>query len=537
VLEDLQNELDFFDTALQKAMATALNSRLVTASGDTLETRAEELKDSVIKQVLQVRGSSVRVKDWGMTRDRFSGNRGTPAFDYFGRRVPMFHPADKKKISTLYQEFNQLLETLDRVAQTVDQGSRLVNQTVNLICRSLDEGRSALQSKLSEINTRMANAPRIYKESDLKVQISKTEWEEILERFRILKEEILAACDFEASTAAICDFLNLELWRERWRIYELWMLIHVLNLLEGLGFKIDLSKRVVNGLWNLKFSKDKRPVALLVSEDTTLEVYYQLYTRGAESGDMPDIAVKSNGDFLIILDPQHGKTFSLSELTEVAQRYVNLAGSQRCTSLSSLTIIHNFYPMSYSHAIVSEEPRGLVMSDVRPGSVATSKLDHEIVSIIPEEWVTKKSIMIMIDISASTAPVRHKLLQRANDVYRDYWGHADPSSVILLFDTTIVKEMRFSEVENLVDAVSKYSGGGTNLAFVLDTAVERLAAMREPRSLIVFTDGQDSFDSAGVSLKLRSAGVGLQVTESGGLEKDSLLQRLVQELGGKFERI
>jgi hypothetical protein len=71
----------------------------------------------------------------------------------------------------------------------------------------------------------------------------------------------------------------------------------------------------------------------------------------------------------------------------------------------------------------------------------------------------------------------------------------------------------------------------------MDTAVERLAAMREPRSLIVFTDGQDSFDSAGVSLKLRSAGVGLQVTESGGLEKDSLLQRLVQELGGKFERI
>jgi hypothetical protein len=124
-----------------------------------------------------------------------------------------------------------------------------------------------------------------------------------------------------------------------------------------------------------------------------------------------------------------------------------------------------------------------------------------------------------------------------NDVYRDHGAHADPSSVILLFDTTIVKEMRFSEVENLVDAVGKYSGGGTNLAFVMDTAVERLAAMREPRSLIVFTDGQDSFDSAGVSLKLRSARVELQVTEAGGLERDSLLQRLVQELGGKYERI
>ena len=81
------------------------------------------------------------------------------------------------------------------------------------------------------------------------------------------------------------------------------------------------------------------------------------------------------------------------------------------------------------------------------------------------------------------------------------------------------------------------SGGGTNLALVLDRAVERLAAMRAPRSLIVFTDGQGSFDSAPISLKLRSAGVELQVTESGGLDKDSNLHKLVQEIGGKYERI
>jgi hypothetical protein len=58
-----------------------------------------------------------------------------------------------------------------------------------------------------------------------------------------------------------------------------------------------------------------------------------------------------------------------------------------------------------------------------------------------------------------------------------------------------------------------------------------------PRSLILFTDGQGSFDIALTSQKLRSAGVELQVTEAVGLNKESALKKLALELGGKYERV
>jgi hypothetical protein len=68
VLENLQQELDFFDTALQKAIATALNSRSVSVSKDSLEMGAEELKSDVVKEMRRVCGSSVGVKSHRLYR-------------------------------------------------------------------------------------------------------------------------------------------------------------------------------------------------------------------------------------------------------------------------------------------------------------------------------------------------------------------------------------------------------------------------------------------------------------------------------------
>ncbi len=61
---------------------------------------------------------------------------------------------------------------------------------------------------------------------------------------------------------------------------------------------------------------------------------------------MPDIALrKKDGEFLVILDPKHGTSYGRAVLADLAKRYARAFSS-------NLTVIHNFYPMTYTYEVV-----------------------------------------------------------------------------------------------------------------------------------------------------------------------------------------
>jgi hypothetical protein len=85
--------------------------------------------------------------------------------------------------------------------------------------------------------------------------------------------------------------------------------------------------------------------------------------------------------------------------------------------------------------------------------------------------------------------------------------------------------------------LTSFSGRGTDLVSGLETAVKKLESMRAPRSLLFFTDGQDSFDIVAMSERIRSAGLQLRIYEAVDSDKKTLLQELAHISGGSYERI
>jgi hypothetical protein len=123
-----------------------------------------------------------------------------------------------------------------------------------------------------------------------------------------------------------------------------------LHCLEQFGFTIDISTRIVNGMWDIRYGRDVNPVAYLQQNGVTLEIFYQLYVGRADTHDMPDLAVRIGGhngdisspgkeDYLMVIDPKYGVTFTKRKLRKVAERYADAFSP-------CLALVHNYYPMS-----------------------------------------------------------------------------------------------------------------------------------------------------------------------------------------------
>lgn len=530
ILPSARNDLQLlFDQAMKEAIATALNNRIVSTSIDSLEKRARELKDLIARHIKNIHGSSVR-SETDVSRAMRYDPRLKAVARNFDRHRYVYHPKDYKLVESFQRELRDIIDKLDRLIQELKEDDRILLETAQSIFENLRSGLRAVRNKAQEMETLQ---PRHRDRDEPDKEIDENEWEKLLEKTRVLKEEILAACDFQTSATSICDFLNLELWRERWRIYELWILTHLLQLFENLDFKADISTRVSDEVWSLKFSKDRHPVALLLGDNVVLEVYYQLYSSGEHGGDMPDIAIKKkDGKFLLILDPKHGKSYDRDELVDLAKRYADAFSA-------NLTAIHNFYLMSYVYEVVSENPRCLIVSDIRPGSNTIEKLDRDIISIVPAAWLPAgESIVILVDVSGSTHSIRNQMIQAVDKTLRACLPRALPGSVLMLFDDKIVREMLLPNIQNTNEVLAEISGGGTNLTSALETAIAKLMGMRAPRSLLLFTDGKASVDIVSINQKIAQAELQLQIYEA---VEDSnevtSLQKLAQISRGQYKRI
>ena len=156
--------------------------------------------------------------------------------------------------------------------------------------------------------------------------------------------------------------------KQRWRIYELWLLVHVLAALRDSGARLCLNG-VQDGVWALHYGRAEAPVATCHLGDMPLKVYYQLHSRSEDGADMPDIAVIGT-DTIVVIDPKHGRSYTRSKVQRVLTRYA-------ASFSAALTAIVNYYPMrSYQFELTSQgDSRWLLASGIAPASVGVQRLD------------------------------------------------------------------------------------------------------------------------------------------------------------------
>ncbi len=173
------------------------------------------------------------------------------------------------------------------------------------------------------------------------------------------------------------DFVRTDFWPARWRIYELWLLVRVLKVLEQAGGDVRLLG-VDKTTWHLPYARASDPVAECIFDEGVVDVYYQLFRESDEAADMPDIAIlPRDGRAIMVLDPKHGLSYNRGKVQSVLSRYARHLKAD-------LTAIVNYFPKkSYPFDAVWKGARcWLLASDVALHSAHARRLELRLADVL-----------------------------------------------------------------------------------------------------------------------------------------------------------
>lgn len=271
-----------------------------------------------------------------------------------------------------------------------------------------------------------------------------------LQEFREISARIFAIVQARrhAKRAArgLGDFVQSEFWASRWRLFELWVLIRCLQVVERAGSKLELLG-VREDVWMLPFGgRATAPVARCLSSGESLDFFYQLFEAANSRGAMPDIALRdAKGRYVFVVDPKHGPTHFRSSVLDVLNRY---AGQFR----ASVTAVVNYTQMS-SYAFESlQTSDGLTIlaSGLAPESIALRRLELRLEESVLSQLDSNGKVM-----NKESSKTRRPARQVASLVY---WATKanevdEPSGAWMLGRAGVLQ--RLSRLSNEVAATSK----------------------------------------------------------------------------------
>lgn len=152
----------------------------------------------------------------------------------------------------------------------------------------------------------------------------------------IAYESLSQSINLKATENWISDFLGMEYWKYRWRIYEIYIMCEILGRFLKAGFKIIPNKYDKNGLWRLKYANAKEFAAIIVKDNSKLFFYYQGRESDVNKEYMPDILIESDNQPIIVCDPKHGISYDKSKIKKVCINY-------SLHFKSKITAILNYY--------------------------------------------------------------------------------------------------------------------------------------------------------------------------------------------------
>jgi hypothetical protein len=350
-----------------------------------------------------------------------------------------------------------------------------------------------------------------------------------LQNLDALRSALLAGSETETARDELFDFYSLEFWKQRWRLYELWLLARIVAWLSGLGGEICDAGRIVEGRWSLKFTRDTLPVLGFAWARQRFDLYYQYFDATGERANMPDLALRhQDGAFVFVLDPKHGESYSRKDLNEVCLRYAKaFAPAASC--------VMNYFPRSNPVERLADDPSCTVLYGIQPDSELLPQLIAEFSNAMQAAWrrrvVAGATIVVLLDVSASTADVREALYGQLRNALHARLFDLSPMSRVLLFGDRIMAE---GTIWSFMDGTLAPSGvaQGTDFHRAFADAMERLDGMPSGE-IWVFTDGQGDLSVEEWSVRITQAGLRLRVWETGPSTSTSRLLELVGAVGGE----
>jgi hypothetical protein len=344
-----------------------------------------------------------------------------------------------------------------------------------------------------------------------------------------LRRALLAGSETETASDELLDFYSLEFWKQRWRLYELWLLAQIVAWLSGLGGEICDAGRIVEGRWSLKFTRDTLPVLGFAWARQRFDLYYQYFDATGARANMPDLALRHHdGAFVFVLDPKHGESYSRKDLNEVCLRYAKaFAPAASC--------VMNYFPRSNPVERLADNPSCTVLYGIQPDSKLLPDLIAEFNNAMQAAWRRRvaagATVVVLFDVSASTADVREVLYGQLRKALHARLFDLSPMSRALLFGDQIMAE---GSIWSLMDGTLAPSGvaQGTDFDRAFADAMERLDGTPSGE-IWIFTDGQGGLSVEQWTVRIRQAGVRLRVWETGPSTSTSRLFELVSAVGGE----
>lgn len=533
VLPDADHFLSIdFGPQARKAMATALNAKLLTDHSRAIADRAADLDRNVRALCDNIRAMPVeRYDNTGqMLKARSAQFPSSPnafrdawlADHMFKRRLHEYNPQDKQALRPVAEKIGHLDQLLRRLLRDAND----MNGMVPTLLTQIGRVQAVIATKLNAgpVSVGYPLPPRSANDG---------QFSQAIKRADMLEEAILTASDFVQSLDALYDFLNLEIWKQRWRVYELWVLSRALLNLTRMGAQIVDTTRIIDGSWRLKFTKDSRPILSLDMGGQAIDCFYQYYQSREDVGDMPDIAFRiPNGRFIAVVDPKHGESYSRRDLNEVCKRYASAFKPY-------LSCVVNYFDVRETEEL-SQSPRSLTIYGLCPDSKPNELFDDELAAAFERALRDRglpfpgaSSIVVLFDGSTSTEGRRAGLVKTFRGAITKLVRQPRRDSVVLVFGDSILREGSLADLrsERILSDLPK---SGTNLQGALEEGLVRLRGLPEPRQLWLFTDGEGIGDILVFEDELRRASSSILFVESSQGRPASALQHLSERIGGQY---
>ncbi|HEV7409579.1 MAG TPA: vWA domain-containing protein [Bradyrhizobium sp.] len=450
----------------------------------------------------------------------------------FERRKLEFNPADAagmERVASAAEELKLLGERL-LLGETASQEPK--RKTSDARDKLLADLRDMANSTAIKQREARATSSRSYPLAPRALPDS--QYHSVIGNIAALKAVLLAGSDAEDANGALFDFFNLEFWKQRWRLYELWSLARLIAWFFRLGGEPSDTSRIVDGRWSLKFSRDSTPALTFLWAGEQFDLFYQYFDAAGERANMPDLAIKlRRGPFVFVLDPKHGESYSRRDMNEVCLRYASaFAPAASC--------VFNYFPREEPIDRLAVDPSCVVLYGVQPDTKLLLMLENEFTGALRVALGSRNilchEVVALFDISPSTSGVRDELWDRVRAAVKERLLELSPSSRLLMFGNTIVAERDLRDC--LGDTLNpRVEAQGTDLNGALSAAVERFENESSQGEIWLFTDGQGELTVETWSARLKGAGVRLRVWEAVSIGSASKLSELVAAAGGEYRTV
>jgi hypothetical protein len=306
----------------------------------------------------------------------------------------------------------------------------------------------------------------------------------------------------------LADMLRINLWSSRPQLFEVWVMLKLLRWLRGRGYDIEILKTDIAGQnapfrWNLSYSKDSMPCAVVRDRQTRVErfMFYQLYR---PTGDMPDISLLEGANPssppVWSVDPKHSErgAYSLADYQETAERYRDSFGAK-------LSLIVEYFDrpgMGEANPIAFDSSAKLIRS-CRPEAPGMLLLMSELAPFHP----TKEQALVCIDFSSSFSANRNGALERMRQQFASRVSNTIASECICFAgNTTIVSN--FNEWQSAITKTLAEPDGlvdGTASGPLIQ-AIAEFTRRIPVTELFLITDGEFDIPIQSVVDRIREEG-------------------------------